>query len=57
MGLAENYRSVLRTMAEEESDALKASALRWLLDDHQALDALRNEIADKGLAPATERLF
>jgi hypothetical protein len=31
--------------------------VRWLLDDHQALDALRNEIADKGLAPATERLF
>jgi hypothetical protein len=46
------YRRVLAEMAEAETDALKASALRWLLDDHAALDALRNEIAAKGLTPA-----
>ena len=51
--LADNYRAVLGTMAATDPDALKASALTWLLNDHADLDALRNEIADKGLAPAT----
>jgi hypothetical protein len=50
---AEVYVKRLQDMADATSDALDAAALLWAVREIRELRALAQEIADKGLVPAT----